>query len=200
MPAEQGEKKAAFLPFHALNEFMTPDYRLEVIRSVLIALPDLPDSLRHPIDKLTGKLVKIPGFRNSLKAPIPLRIKPTIEAFEKSPNLVAAILSAWAENHANLREKVFTLLEQRKWEVLPIEADRSKLPGFLTIWPQGENFDGLNQAFKETFPEFETSNNDVSLMVVWLSGRLPYQFTETQESASTPSQASTPSTTGTLNG
>ena len=187
MPEEQGEKKASFLPFHALNEFMTPEYRLEVIRGVLSAQPGLPDSLRHPIDKLTGKLVKIPGFRNSLKAPTPLRIKPTVEAFEKSPNLVAAILSAWAENHADLREKVFTLLESRKWDILPINADRSKLPGFLTIWPQNENFDVLNQAFREIFPEFEAPNNDVSLMVVWLSGRLPYQFTETQESASTPS-------------
>ena len=180
IPEEKSEKKVSFLPFHAINEFMTSEYRLEVVRSTLFALPGLPESFHNPVNKLTGRLVKIPGFRHSLKAPTPLRIKPTAEAFEKSPDLVAAILSAWAEENSGLRENVYALLQARGWELLPIDAERTKLPGFITVWPHGENFEVLSQAFKEMFPEATASNDDVALMVVWISGRLPYQFTEAE--------------------
>ena len=40
-------KTAQFLPFHAVNEFMRDDYRLEVIRSTLNALPGLPENYRN---------------------------------------------------------------------------------------------------------------------------------------------------------
>jgi hypothetical protein len=180
MPEEKGEKKVSFLPFHAINEFMTSEYRLEVVRSTLAALPDLPEKFQSPIDKLTGRLVKIPGFRHSLKAPTPLRVKPTVDAFEKSPDLVAAILSAWAEAHAGLRENVYSLLQARGWEILPIDAERARLPGFISIWPHGENFEVLSQAFREMFPVAAASSDDIALMVIWISGRLPYQFTEAE--------------------
>ncbi len=184
MPLAQSDKKVSFLPFHAINEFMTPEFRLNVVRNTLVALPTLPEHQRNAINKLTSKLVKIPGFRNSLKAPGPLRTKPTIEAFEKSPTLVAAILAAWAEAHADLRQMVFDLLQKRGWELLPIDTDRTQLPGFLTVWPREENFDVIYQAFTGTYPDLLASSDDVSLMVVWLSGRLPYQFSENAEEPS----------------
>jgi hypothetical protein len=186
MLEDEDEKKVGFLPFHAINEFMTSEYRLEVVRSTLAALAGLPEKYQNPINKLTGRLVKIPGFRHSLKAPMPLRIKPTADAFEKSPDLVAATLAAWSEVHAELREKVYLLLQARHWEILPIDAERARLPGFLTVWPHGENFDMLNQAFQEMYPDATASSNDVSLMVVWISGRLPYQVAETEEDTSNP--------------
>jgi len=165
---------------------MTPEYRLEVVRSTLAAMPGLPEKYRNPINKLTARLVKIPGFRHSLKAPVPLRIKPTADAFEKDPDLVAATLAAWAEAHTDLREKVYALLQERHWELLPIDAERARLPGFLTVWPRAENFDVLNQAFQDMYPNSKVSSNDVSLMVVWISGSLPYQLAETKEDSSLP--------------
>jgi lauroyl/myristoyl acyltransferase len=87
--------------------------------------------------------------------------------------------------HAGLRENVYTLLQARGWEILPKDAERAKLPGFITVWPHGENFEVLNQAFKEMYPEATASSDDVSLMVVWIGGRLPYQFTEPDEDSST---------------
>ena len=41
-----------------------------------------------------------------------------------------------------------------------------------------ENFDVLNAAFTDKYPDFLADNNDVSLMIVWLSGRLPYSSVE----------------------
>jgi hypothetical protein len=175
---EKNQKKVSFLPFHAINEFMTNDYRLKVIRDILQALPHLPDSYSNRINSLTAKLVKIPGFRHSLKAPVPLRIIPTVNAFEKNPAMVAAILNAWSESKPELRQHVFDVLQSRGWELLPIDADREKLPGFITIWPNNETFEVINLAIQDAYPEFEADTNDISLMAVWLSGRLPYQFSE----------------------
>ena len=90
------DKQAQFYPFHAVNDFMRADFRVEVVRTTLNALTRLPAEFSAPIERLTKKLVQVPGFRNSSKAPANLRIKPTADAFEKSHQLVAAILHAWS--------------------------------------------------------------------------------------------------------
>ena len=169
-----------FLPFHAINEFMRTDYRMEVVHDTLTSLPELPENFRNPIDQITRAIVQVPGFRNSAKAPLIKRVKPTSEAFEKSPHLVAAILSAWAELHLDLGQQVYDLLLERGWELLPPSADRTQLPGFLPTWPNGESFEILTHAFAEKYPDVKVSSDDVSLMIVWLSVRLPYQFEEDQ--------------------
>ena len=172
------DKEARFFPYHAINEFMTDEYRDAVVRSVLMAHSTLPEEYSSSIDRNIKKTVHIPGFRNSAKAPAQLRVKPAIDSFQKNPALVAAILAAWAELHATLRQQGYDLLVTRGWELLPVEADRTKLPGFLTTWPKGENFETLFQAFTTTYPNTTPEMNDVSLMVVWLSGRLPYDFVD----------------------
>lgn len=174
-------KEVQFFPFHAINEFMTDEYREAVIRSVLQRQAELPESLRSSLERLTQKTVRVPGFRNSSKAPAGLRLKPTIEAFKKNPALAAVILAAWAALHAQLSAQVFDLLRGRGWELLPADADRTKLPGFLTKWRKGEDFDTLYQAYLQEYQNNNAPKDDVSLMVVWLSGRLPYEFYETDQ-------------------
>jgi hypothetical protein len=164
-----------YLPFHAVNEFMRDDYRAVVIRTTLNALSGLPTEYRDPVDRLTKKNVQVPGFRVSTKAPVALRLKPTIDAFVKNPQMAAAILSAWAEVHTGLRSQIHELLAAREWEVLPAEADRTQLPGFIPTWPKEEDFEKLTLAFKEKYPETGVSDDDISLMIVWISGRLPFQ-------------------------
>jgi hypothetical protein len=172
------DESVQFLPFHAINQFMRPDYRLAVLRATFTALPDLPDDFRSPVERLSRQLVQVPGFRNSAKAPVGKKVRPAAEAFEKSPALVATVLSAWAQAHADLRQQVFEMLQQRGWELLPPDADRTQLPGFFPTWPHGEDFATLNKAFQDAFPETKESEDDISLMVVWLSARLPYQMDE----------------------
>jgi hypothetical protein len=168
------DQTAQFLPFHAVNEFMRHDFRIDVVRSVLTEIQNLPPERRETLNHLVRRYVQVPGFRNSTKAPTGLRVKPTAEAFEKQPDLVAVILSAWSDLHAGLRQQVYDLLVNRNWEILPPEADRTQLPGFILVWPKGETFETLNQAFHESYPGSEEKADDVSLMVVWLSARLPY--------------------------
>jgi hypothetical protein len=169
------DKKQEFLPFHAINEFMRDDYRLLVVRTVLHNTQKLPQEYREAIEKQTRRSVKVPGFRNSALAPAGVRIAPTASAFEKSPELAVAILAAWAETQVELRQRVFDLLTERGWELLPIEVNRAKLPGFMVHWPKGEDFEVIHKAFLDKYPQSTNTADDVSLMTVWLGDRLPYK-------------------------
>ena len=178
------EKKQEFLPFHAINEFMRDDYRLAVVRITLHGAAQLPAEFRQAIEKQTKRSVQVPGFRNSTLAPSGLRVTPTANAFEKNPELAGAILAAWAEIQNELRQQVFNLLTERGWDLLPIEVNSAKLPGFLTHWPKGEDFAGINKAFSEKYPLSAVNADDISLMTVWLGDRLPYNVEgEEQENA-----------------
>ena len=183
-----------FFPYHAINEFMTDEYRAHVVRQVLDALPELPDELKNPIERHSKKAVVIPGFRNSQKAPTALKIKPTIDAFQKNPALVAAILAGWAGLNANLRQQVYDLLVNRGWDILPPDADRTKLSGFIMQWYNGEDFDTLFQVFQAAHPGIIVEQNDVSLMAVWLCGRLPYEFVDMPREGLSGSKEPSPET------
>jgi hypothetical protein len=205
------ENQVEFLPFHAINDFMRSDFRLNVVKSTLGALSSLPESQRNSINHLTKKLVKIPGFRHSDKAPTIVRAIPTSNAFEKSPELVAAIINAWAESHASLRTQVYETLVSRGWKtfptemhsladvpplktekdwgILPLEADRTKIPGFLIYWPKGETFEVLYQALTEKFADAQASIDEASLMVVWLTLRLPVNIIDEEGNLSTDEKA-----------
>jgi len=168
-------QKLAFIPFHAINQFMRNDFRLAVIRSTLLALPNLGEDHQKRIYKLTKSDVKVPGFRNSTKAPVPVRAVAMTKAFEKSPKLVAGILSAWSAAQADFCQQTHDFLVERGWKILPVDTDRTRLPGFLTRWPAEEEYDVLYDAFNAQHPENEASIDELSLMIVWLAGRLPVE-------------------------
>jgi hypothetical protein len=173
------EYEKSFLPFHAINEFMRDDYRKEIIKFTLSKIYDLPDTFIALLNTQTKKHVKVPGFRNSAKAPMTLLCKPVEQAFIKSPQLVAIMLASWAQLNYSLYENVYRLLQIRGWELIPIDADRTKLPGFSTDWPFEEDFELLCDSFRKEYPDFSVSQDDISLMAVWVSGRLPYHVPNT---------------------
>jgi len=190
-------EKTEFLPFHAINEYMRPDFRLNVIRETLTSQATLDTSLVNDLNQKIKNRVTVPGFRNSDKAPALIKVLPTSKAFEKYPDLVVTILSCWAELQSELRDQVYTLLKTRnwpmvqegdgidtdtitldtikEWPIFPLKMNRTKLPGFFTHWPKGEDFEALYKNFSELFPDATASIDKVSLMVVWISMRLPFQ-------------------------
>lgn len=187
-----------FLPFHAINEFMRPDFRLSVVRDTLNSQASLPEELANDLNHKIKKRISVPGFRNSEKAPPLVKVLPTSKAFEKHPDLVASILACWTQLHSDLRGQVYELLKIRDWKLLsendgfdlenlsidlikqwpifPLSVDRSKLPGFYTHWPKGEDFEAIYKQFTELNPNSDASIDKVSLMAVWVSMRLPYQI------------------------
>lgn len=167
-----------FVSFTAINEFMLPEYRQEVIQYVLGHLDDLLPERRHQVLSQLKRYLRLPGFRNSLAAPLAIKVKGAGSVFEEHADFVAQILMAWSELHPDLRAQVYDLLVERKWEILPAETDRTKLPGFLIRWPKEETYDVLNAAFIEKYPDARVHEYDVRLMIVWLSGRLPYDIVD----------------------
>ena len=168
------DKKVPFVPFHAINQFMVEEFRHQVVQEVLNGVDNLDGGKRNQFQNLIKNYVKIPGFRNSALAPKMVKIKGAISAFEKSPQFAAQTLSIWTDIHADLKQKVYDLLVARGWEILPKDADRTKLPGFMVKWHPKDSYEVINKAFVETYPGETSSDNDVRLMTVWLSDRLPF--------------------------
>jgi hypothetical protein len=189
-------EKTEFLPFHAINEFMRADFRLSVVRDTLTNQEKLDHQLVDELSQQVKKRVSVPGFRNSDKAPALVKVLPTAKAFEKYPELVAALIACWAEIHQALREQIYTLLKTRQWPMLskdetvdisslsvdlikrwpvfPIDFNRTRLPGFYTHWPKGEDFEALYKNFTTLNPDSPASIDKLGLMTVWLTMRLPY--------------------------
>jgi hypothetical protein len=172
------DKQVKFFPFNAINEFMVPEFRLAVIQAVLTGFDRLPGDRRSAINSLIKRHVQVPGFRNSAQAPALVKGRAAVSTFERRPEFVAHVLQGWADLHAELRQQVCDFLKGREWEVLPAEADRTKLPGFLTTWPKGEDYDVLGEAFAVAYPDVTVSENDLRLMIVWMAGCLPYDMYE----------------------
>jgi hypothetical protein len=207
-------EKTEFLPFHAINEFMRPDFRLNIIRETLSSEQLNDETCLNDLNKQIKKSVKIPGFRNSDKAPALVKVLPTSKAFEKNPDLVAALLTCWVEIHSDLRNEVFNLLSGRnwpifngtdlpeiaslamdvikEWPIFPLEFDRARLPGFYIHWPKGEDFEILYDSFAQLYPDSDASKDKVSLMVVWLTMRLPYEVDIELSNANNNAEANNP--------
>ncbi len=172
------KNEVQFVLFHGIDQFMLPEYRHEVLQKVLSRLDDLSPERKGKIQNLIKRYVRLPGFRNSMQAPLALKVNGSAAAFEKHPDFVAQVLMAWSELDPVLRQQVYDLLVERKWELLPPDADRTRLPGFIAAWPKDENYDVLDAAFKEKYPDNQAHEYDVRLMIVWLGGRLPFDEDE----------------------
>lgn len=184
------DKQVQFLPYNAINEFMVPEYRLSVLQAVLAGFDRLPGDRRSAINNLIKRHVQVPGFRNSVQAPAMIKARSAVTTFERRPEFAAQVLQAWSELHPELRQQVHDFLAARSWEVLPPEADRAKLPGFLITWPKGEDYDVLGEAFGEAYPDEHPDENDLRLMIVWLAGRLPYDMYEDEGGEEEEAEAS----------
>jgi hypothetical protein len=176
------DKRVAYFPFQAINEYMLPEFRLHVIGTVLRGLNELSGERRAALNTMVKRYVTVQGFRNSALAPLPVKIRAAVNPFERRADFAGTLLQAWSELLPELRSRVHKMLESRSFEgVLPAEADRSKLPGFLTRWPKSETYEALDQAFYDANPGFEADNNDIRLMVVWLVNRLPFDLFADEE-------------------
>jgi hypothetical protein len=164
---------------------MLPEYRLQVLGMVLNRLDKLTGERRGAINGQLRRHLQVPGFRNAALAPLPIKVKNSVTPFERNSEMAAQILAGWYELHPILCQQVNDLLVERGWEMLPADTDRTKLPGFLTRWPKKESFEAITAAFHEKYPDEPAEDNDISLMTVWLSGRLPYDLVEDEEDEET---------------
>lgn len=166
-----------YLPFHAINEFMRDDYRLTVLTEVLTKNEELSAEKRSAIGKFIAKFVSVPGFRNGNLAPAGRKAKASTALFERSGEFAGLVMESWSRLHPQLADEMHALLTEKAWEELqPIELDRSQLPGFLIHWPKEDNFEVLIKAVQAKAPTVDESDDNISLMAVWIGNRLPYDL------------------------
>lgn len=170
------EKKVQVLPFHAVNEFMRDDYRLQVLHEVFTGLEQVTPMQKQLITRMFAKNVNIQGFRNSGLAPLAMKIKNSPTLFERSHDFSATIMECWSNLHPSLKTAMHALLAERGWTLQPIDADRSLLPGFQIDWPKPDNFESLIKGIKEAQPALDESDDNISLMAVWVGNKLPYNL------------------------
>lgn len=182
------DKQIEYYPFNAINEFMLPEYRQSIIAAVLRDLEKLPGARRAAVNNLIKRSVQVPGFRNSSQAPLGVKVRGAVSTFEKLDQFTAQILQGWSELHPQLRQEVYDLMVSRGMETLPVDADRSKLPGFMTTWPKGATYEALDEAYKAEHPESMAHEYDVRLMIVWIGNRLPLND-DSEEAAAEEEQA-----------
>ncbi len=166
-------RSVEFIKFNAINEFMLEEYRLQVIQTVFDSFSRLsPEWQRRMVNGIKSYL-SIPGFRNPNQAPLVLKMRHAVTAFQKNADFCALTLQIWSEANKELRAELAETLISKGWNVLPPEVDRTTLPGFLTSWPAGEDYDTVESAYKLKNPASNAPPDDIRLMAVWLSGRLP---------------------------
>lgn len=165
-----------YLPFHAVNEFMRDDYRLTILQEVLNDQSNVKVEVRSRIGRMISKGVQIPGFRNSNQAPVAIKVKHSASLFERSPEFAASVMEAWSDLHAELKQDMGELLRSRGWNIPALEADHSQLPGFQIDWNKAETFEILIDELKKKNPASMDSDDNISLMAVWIGNRLPYNL------------------------
>lgn len=163
-----------FAPFIAINQFMLPEFRQEVLGFVFKNQVSLSARRRSALNQSMRSLVKIPGFRSSDLAPVNLKIRHAGKAFERHSDLVAQLLSAWVELKHDLSLVMYDLLTERGWTILPLEEERARKPGFRVTWPDKETYETLDAAVEEKRISEKYDRNDIRLMSVWLSLCLPF--------------------------
>lgn len=169
---------AKFAPFAAINEFMRPDFRLHIIDDTLKNLAVASEKNRKLIEMLLREQLSIPGFRNALKAPRQMLAKSSVEIFEKSSEFASAILFGWMEINHLLALNVFDLLNEEGWQILDLDVDRTMLPGFFTNWPENYDFEVFLQLYARKYHEESVDDDEISLMIVLVSMRLPYEINQ----------------------
>ncbi len=168
--------KIEYVPFRAVNEFMREDYRLTILQEVFTALDQCTSMQKQLILRLFSKGVQIPGFRNSSMAPLPIKIKNSPSIFERSNEFAATIMECWSNLHPVLKTEMLELLTERGWKPQPLAVDRSMLPGFQIDWPKIDTFEVLGKAICDAHPDLNESDDNISLMAVWVGNRLPYNL------------------------
>jgi hypothetical protein len=161
------------LPLISLNIFLLPDFRRETLTTVLNQKDILSPENKREFTQALKEFVKISGFRNPLAAPQALQVRAMESPFEKESRFIKAILSSWAEIKSDLKANVQLVIPELGFEPnnqAPLYPDPDN--AFAVGWPEDLSFEKLEDLVKQK-TEVDASPDEISLMTVWLTGRLP---------------------------
>lgn len=162
-----------YLPFVTINVFIERDYLEKVIKDILEGKGTLSRDDQTELTSFFRKHVNVLGFRNPLRAPLSLQINAYASAFEKKEEVIPFTLTIWAKINSDLAKTVKQWLESEGWEGLDLERQYDENEGFSTDWPKELTFEEVEEKFKQANPRVDFDRDDLILMVLWISGRIP---------------------------
>lgn len=165
------------LPYKTLNVFINHDYLEHILGDLLKRKDALSKADQIAFTTEFRRYVTILGFRNPIRAPHSLQLNAYVSAFEQKNEVIPYTLNTWIKLNRDLADKVMKWLDSQGWDNLALEREFGEADGFSTQWPEGVTFEKLVDEFKKAHPKLELSNDDLILMMVWISGRLPREQT-----------------------
>lgn len=153
--------------FRVLDRIMQDDYRDKVVQEALEHYAQAAPPTKHRLENALSRINIKGGFRNPLRAPLPILKPHVIQATKQSDSVWGAILNAWLELHKNLQDNVYDFLVSRDESVSKIEELGE---GFTGYWTP-EEMQEAHEAFQTQNPDFD--DDDVKLMLCCLTGRAP---------------------------
>jgi len=161
-------------PLHAINVYIEPWFREEIITKIFEDFSVYPESLRKELVEAVKTEVKVSGFRNPLTAPKRLLVRDVEKIFEKDPRFVSIILRTWMklfDTHKDKFKKALTDLDFQFSEQAPLYPDAEN--AFETLWPDGVDYQKVIGKVREENKTLEMSDDEIVLYSILLTGCLP---------------------------
>jgi hypothetical protein len=161
-------------PAIALNVFIEPYFRKEILQKVFENIDALPTELRRELVAEVKEKVRISGFRNSMAAPRALLIRDAEAVFEKDTRFSLICLKSWQSLYTQWDEELKKNLVELGFSISEQAAAGYPDPinTFLEGWPEGIDFDTLFEKITAQVKKFSLSKDETALLSILLTGYL----------------------------
>ena len=164
-------------PMGALNVYLTPEFRKQVLSDVLEQKDALNPETRKQLFSILKDKLKISGFRSFINAPKGLTIRAMEGLFEKDSSFISSVLVSWAELAEAKTNTVNALLESLGFKLRTTdEAYADPDNSFSDGWPVGVTYESLFSKAIEHDKAFPLSSDELALLTIWKTGTLPGEF------------------------
>lgn len=161
-------------PAVALNVFIEPYFRKEIVQKIFENIDSLPADLRRELIAEVKEKVRISGFRNSMAAPRVLLVRDAETVFEKDTRFSLISLKSWMSLYSQWHDELKQNLTGLGFSISEQAAAGYPDPinTFLEGWPEGIDFDTLFEKITAQIENFPLSKDETALLSVLLTGYL----------------------------
>ena len=164
-------------PMVALNVYLTPEFRRQILSEVLEQKDALNPETRTKLFSILKDKLKVSGFRSFNNAPKSLTVRAMESLFEKDSNFISAVLTAWTELNQSKTKHLYSLLKSLGFAVRAADAEYSDSENsFLVGWPADVTYETLYKTANEQDKAFRLSSDELALFTIWKTGLLPGEF------------------------
>ena len=164
-------------PMVALNVYLTPEFRRQILSEVLERKEALNPETRKELFSILKDKLKVAGFRSYINAPKGLTIRAMESLFEKDSNFISVVLTSWTELIQSKTNQLDSMLESSGFKLRATDdVYTDPENSFLIGWPAYVTYDTLFTKAKEQVKATQLSSDELALMTIWKTGTLPGEF------------------------